>query len=220
MLKKIKPKTIFIILAILIIFILINRFSSRIDPEKIKSFLLSFGIFTPVIFMLLNAAAVTFSFLAAPPLWIAGMWIFGKELGFLYIYFSNLFGQTINFFLARKYGSPLITKLAGKKTMTKIDELMGVLNYQNFVILRLIGGIPTDYLSYASGLASIKVKQFFIITAFTSFYNCLIIYLAMYSILYYKNPWEPIIFGTVIAIQSIFSILTPIYLYKKSKPKL
>ncbi len=132
------------------------------SPEQVKEFVLSYGIWAPLIFIIL----FTFVPLTLFPdaiLAIAGGLIFGFGMGSVYIMIGALCGATLSFYIARFYGSWLREKLQGEKFLN-IDEQVKENGFLIVFLLRLIPLVPFDIISYSAGFSSIKYKDFILAT--------------------------------------------------------
>lgn len=158
-----KKISVFIILAcILGLFYYFDIFSFT-NPDEIKEFVLSYGIYSPIIFIIL----FTFVPLTLFPdaiLAIAGGLIFGLVEGSIYIIIGAFFGSTLSFYLARYYGEFLRKKLKSEKFLN-INEQVEKNGFLIIFLLRLIPLVPFDIISYSAGFSSIKYKDFIFATA-------------------------------------------------------
>lgn len=157
-----KKFLVFIVLGFLIgLFYYMDIFSFT-NPLQIKEFVLSYGVFAPIIFIIL----FTFVPLTLFPdaiLAIAGGLIFGLFEGSIYIMIGALCGATLSFYLARFYGSWLRKKLKGEKFLN-IDEQVKNNGFLIIFLLRLIPLVPFDIISYSAGFSSIRYKDFILAT--------------------------------------------------------
>lgn len=88
--------------------------------------------------------------------------VFGPVFGFIYNYISIVIGSIIVFFIARKYGMPLIQKMFEQKL---IDKYIGWLNGEKrfeklFAIAIFMPVAPDDFLCYLAGITKISVKKY------------------------------------------------------------
>ena len=133
------------------------------DPEEIKEFVLSYGVYAPIIFIIL----FTFVPLTLFPdaiLAIAGGLIFGLVEGSIYIIIGAILGSTLSFYIARYCGESLRKKLKGEKILN-INEQVKNNGFLIIFLLRLIPLVPFDIISYSAGFSSIKFKDFILATA-------------------------------------------------------
>ena len=97
-----------------------------------------------------------------------GVLVFGPVMGFVYNYVGIVIGSIIVFFIARKYGMPLIQKLFKKQL---IDRYIGWLNkgkkYEKFFAVAILLPVaPDDFLCYLAGVTDIDVKKYIAIIVF------------------------------------------------------
>jgi uncharacterized membrane protein YdjX (TVP38/TMEM64 family) len=147
--------------ALLGIFYSLDLFSFT-NPAEVKKFVLSYGVYAPIIFIVL----FTFVPLTLFPdaiLAIAGGLIFGLVQGSLYIMIGALLGASLSFFLARFYADWLRKKLQGEKFLN-IDKSVKQNGFIIIFLLRLIPLVPFDIISYSAGFSSIRYKDFILAT--------------------------------------------------------
>jgi uncharacterized membrane protein YdjX (TVP38/TMEM64 family) len=138
-----------------------------IDFQAIRQQVISYGIFSPLIFICLTAVSNILPSIAALPLWLIGVSLFGFP-GYLYILVSNTLGSSINYYLARRWGRLVLQKVVGAEGLRQVDKLAQLISPQTIFLLRLVGGSLSDYLSYAAGLMQIGFRVYLIATVFGS----------------------------------------------------
>lgn len=153
------------ILSLLVAYVvLFKHVSNKMDVDRIKGIVASFGIISPIIFILLHILTIIISPLAVSPVWMAGVSLFDIKSCLIFAHVAHFIGHTVNFYIARIWGRPIVTKFAGKKSMKEIDTFAEVVGIKLLLVFRLIGGPAADYISYGSGLTSIKFIPYFIAT--------------------------------------------------------
>jgi len=134
------------------------------NQEALRQYLESFGIWAPLMFILLQIVQVVITPFSHYVVGILGGYMFGTWPGFIYNLIGRIIGTLIAFYLARKYGRFIIEKLVKQKTIKKYDKLFekgkGILFLMYFLPL-----FPDDELSYLAGFSSIKSKIFIPIMA-------------------------------------------------------
>lgn len=163
--KKLTPVVIFfaIIAAIFAIYgkDILKIFS---DPENIKSYIESKGSRGALIYIALQILQIVIAVIPGEPIQIAGGYIFGTFKGFLYAEIGIMAGSAIAFFIARKFGIPIIRLFVSeKKLMQYKEKLESKKGLAITFLLCLIPGIPKDIIVYASGLTPISYRLFFFI---------------------------------------------------------
>ncbi len=163
LIKKFLPITIFIA-AIIAVFIIYGRDMLNIfsKPENIKSYIESKGRWGVLIYIALQILQIVIAVIPGEPIQIAGGYIYGTFKGFLYAEIGIMAGSAIAFFIARKFGIPIVKLLVGEqKLMHYKEKLESKKGLAITFILCLIPGIPKDVLVYASGLTPISYRLFF-----------------------------------------------------------
>jgi len=214
-----KNKLIFgvgLVVLLCVILYLIQSQISKIDIKEIKTFIYSFGILGPIVFIILNIITIVISPLTSFPFWIASISLFGFWPSLFYIIIGNNIGSVINFLIARNLGRPVVSRLVGKEGIEKIDEITKIIGMKTLFAVRFFGGIASDYISYAAGLTSMKFKPYFLISFFTTlpwlFLNVYFLNIALTF-----KPQYLILF----ALWSYISVFFfPLLIYKKNKGRL
>lgn len=161
-----------IILATLFIGILVFltiRFGSEVtklvsNPQKFRIYLLSFGPWSTVVFMLFQVLQVVIAIIPGEPIQIAGGYIFGTFLGTIYSIIGITVGYIIIFLAVKVFGYPLVKKLVPEKEFEKFSILINSPKLEATIfLLFLIPGIPKDILVYIAGLTPIHPIIFFLI---------------------------------------------------------
>lgn len=127
----------------------------NLDVEEIKAYILSFGIWAPIISFLL----MVFQSVAAPlPAFLitfANAGLFGWVKGAILSWTSSMAGAILCLYIAKIFGRNTVEKLTSKFALKEIDNFFE--KYGNFAILiaRLLPFISFDIVSYAFCVASI-----------------------------------------------------------------
>jgi len=82
----------------------------------------------------------------------------------------------INFYLARKYGKPIVTKLIGEHAMHTVNTYVEEIGPIMLVVIKLFQGGVFDYVSYAAGLTNLKSTVFFLVNVFGGLPGILVSY--------------------------------------------
>jgi len=130
--------------------------------SEIRKYVLSYGDFAPIVFIILFTI-VPLTLFPDALLAIAGGLIFGLYEGSIYIMIGALFGATLSFYISRFYGSWLKNKLKNEKFLD-IDNSIKKNGFLIIFLLRLVPLVPFDIISYSAGFSSIKYKDFILAT--------------------------------------------------------
>ena len=134
---------------------------SKLDVEVIKEYILSFGIWAPIISFFL----MVFQSIAAPLpaflLTFANAGLFGWVKGAMLSWSSAMAGAILCFYIARFYGRTAVEKLTSKFALDGIDKFFDKYGKYAILIARLLPFMSFDIVSYAAGLTSMSFWSFF-----------------------------------------------------------
>ncbi len=170
---KLRPNiSVYIVFAALLIGLLVFltiRFGPELtrmvsNPQQFREYLLSFGPWSAVVFMLFQVIQVVIAVIPGEPVQLAGGYIFGTFLGTVYSTIGITTGYIIVFFAVKLFGYPLVERFVPEKEFEKFSILINSPKLEATIfLLFLIPGIPKDILVYVAGLTPINPIVFFII---------------------------------------------------------
>lgn len=158
-------KLVITIVAVIVVGIIINKSGlfDGLTPTDIKNYVESFGIYAPIIYIVLFTL-VPLTLFPDSILAIASGMIFGLTGGFIYTMIGALCGATVAFYLARVLGREVLKKIIGEK-LRGIEAKIENNGFLVVFLLRLIPLFPFDIISYSAGLSKVKYKDFIVATA-------------------------------------------------------
>ncbi len=132
------------------------------SQEAMERFLRPFGIWAPVIFVLVQIAQVVVPVLPGGISCLAGVVLFGPVWGFIYNYAGIAIGSLCAFLLARRYGRPLVETMFGRASWEKYGKwLEGGKKFDRcFAAAIFFPCAPDDLLCFLAGLTRMTVKKF------------------------------------------------------------
>lgn len=137
---------------------------SMINVEAIKGYILSFGVWAPVISFILMILQSVVAPLPAFIITFANAGLFGWVNGALLSWSSAMVGAVLCFFIARLLGRDTVEKLTSKFALKSIDDFFKKHGKYAILIARLLPFISFDIVSYAAGLTSMSFWAFFVAT--------------------------------------------------------
>lgn len=164
-----------IVIAIFVVLLLALFKALGIDSlneEKIQTEISKLGVWAPLAFIFLSFLQVTFIPIPGAVTIIAGNYLFGTWLSFLYSYIGMFLGALLAFFLGRKIGRPFVNWIVGDKET--VDYYLKKLKGKETIILFfmfLLPMFPDDILCSIAGIMPITYSVFIfmqLITRFTS----------------------------------------------------
>lgn len=156
----------FVLFALFFVIILLVEYqfqlSSYIETERIRAWVASFGIWSPLIFIILYAVSLPLLIPASPFSVVAGG-LFGLYLGTLYTILGATLGASLAFLLARFLGKSFIKSYLEEKfsTIKKINNKLEDFGFTTILLVRLIPIFPFTASSFAFGLTKMKFSHFF-----------------------------------------------------------
>ena len=164
-----------IVIAIFVVLLLVLFKALGIDSlneEKIQQEISKLGVWAPLAFIVLSFLQVTFVPIPGAVTIIAGNYLFGTWLSFLYSYIGMFLGALLAFFLGKKIGRPFVNWIVGDKET--VDYYLKKLKGKETIILFfmfLLPMFPDDILCSIAGIMPITYSVFIfmqLITRFTS----------------------------------------------------
>ncbi|MCH7556377.1 MAG: FAD-dependent oxidoreductase [Planctomycetes bacterium] len=170
MAKKIfsKDKAKFLVLIIIIaagIFASIQfGLKDKLSIEKIRNFILSAGIWAPLLYMVAYGFTSIILF-PATLLSTASGAVWGPYLGTFYTVIGATISSSIPFFFARLLGRKFVGKMLSKANKMNIcDRFVGKNGFVAVFIMRLIPLFPWDVVNYGSGLCGVRFRDYLLAT--------------------------------------------------------
>jgi uncharacterized membrane protein YdjX (TVP38/TMEM64 family) len=136
------------------------------DYKRLRVFILSFGPYAAVMFILIQALQVVFAPVPGEITGFVGGLIFGNVLGTLYSTIGLLFGSMVAFYISRFLGLHFVEKIVKKDYIDRFNHFVRNKGVNVSFILFLIPGFPKDSLCYLLGLTHMRVVDFILINVF------------------------------------------------------
>jgi len=134
---------------------------AQLEVDSIKVYILSFGVWAPII----SFGLMIFQSVAAPlPAFLitfANAALFGWIKGALLSWSGAMAGATVCFVIARFMGRDAVIKLTSRFALEKVDAFFDEYGKYAILIARLLPFMSFDVVSYGAGLTSIGFWSFF-----------------------------------------------------------
>ncbi|HXZ38785.1 MAG TPA: TVP38/TMEM64 family protein [Thermodesulfobacteriota bacterium] len=131
--------------------------------HRLKTLILSFGLWAPLISAFLMVAQSVVLFLPAFPIFVVNALVFGPFYGLLLSWSSAVTGSMACFSIAKTLGRPVVERFVKKDHLETADRALK--KYEKYVIL-LFGFVPVvsfDVISYAAGLTLLAYWEFLLL---------------------------------------------------------
>ncbi|MFC4102014.1 TVP38/TMEM64 family protein [Paenibacillus xanthanilyticus] len=132
---------------------LLNHRYFHFTPEGVKRHILSFGVWSPLIYIIVYTIRPLL-FFPATVLCLAGGLAFGPVRGTVYTMIGFTCDSILVFVLARKFGGRLFSAPTGRILAWR--ERLEKRSFITVFTLRLIPVVPFDVTSVAAGLSSVR----------------------------------------------------------------
>jgi uncharacterized membrane protein YdjX (TVP38/TMEM64 family) len=134
------------------------------DHRRLKDFILSFGVYSPLVFILLQVVQVIVAPIPGGATEFLGGYLFGIKAGFIYSMIGLTLGSWAAFSIARMFEKWAIEKFVSAQTIRKFDYLVEHEGVIISFLLFLIPGFPKDALCYILGLTPMHLGIFLVIS--------------------------------------------------------
>lgn len=160
-------KLFFVFLVIVLIFVLGYVILKKTElwekvnsVEKIRNIVESGGVFSFLIFMLLQILQTTILQIPSILVTLAGLLIFGKWKAFILSFVSIIIGSIIMFWIGRKGGRKFVNFLVGEENANKWVQNLSNGKYL-FFLMMIFPLFPDDILCAVAGVTDMNFKFFF-----------------------------------------------------------
>ena len=129
--------------------------------DAIKNYILSFGIWAPIVSFLLMMFQSVVAPLPAFLITFSNAALFGWIKGAILSWSSAMAGAALCFYIARYFGRGVVEKLTSKYALESIDQFFEKYGKYAILIARLLPFVSFDIVSYGAGLTSMSFWAFF-----------------------------------------------------------
>lgn len=134
-------------------------------PEAVRAYLEGFGAWAPLALFLTQAAQVVVAIIPSGPVTFAGVAAVGPWWGFALSVAGGTAGSVAAFALARRFGRPMVAKLAGRGALDRYSDAVG--DDGRWLLLAFQIPIPVggDALCALAGLTRMPLGRFVLVSA-------------------------------------------------------
>ena len=158
-------KVFFIVFLVLVIgsLFIYQVFGSNFDLGEIKEYLKNFGIWAPIVFILLYTIGTIF-IPSTPLMALAGL-LFGFKYGLIYTMIGGISSSLIVFVVSRKLGQERVENILENKHLKylkKYNKRLGTGAIGDLIILRILPIMPFNILNILMGVSKIKIQDYIV----------------------------------------------------------
>lgn len=136
---------------------------NSLAPAALRDFIRSFGNLAILVYIIAYALNTISILPPIAPLSLTAGFAFGAVWGALYLMLGAMIGTSATFMISRYFGRSLIDKILRGK-LKRLDEKLSERGFMTVLFFRVIPLVPYEVLNYASGLSSIKFRDYFLAT--------------------------------------------------------
>jgi uncharacterized membrane protein YdjX (TVP38/TMEM64 family) len=135
------------------------------DQGRIRTWVADLSPWGPVGIVALEMAQTLVAPIPGQAIEAVSGYLFGPWLGTLYAMAGIVAGSLLSFFLARRFGRPLLLRLTSPKAVDRLDDLAQRGGPLFFFLLWLFPFVPDDLACLAAGLTPMRTRQFLLLMA-------------------------------------------------------
>ncbi|MBN8194145.1 TVP38/TMEM64 family protein [Bacillus sp. NTK074B] len=160
--KKKEIGKIMLFIAVLLFLMWLSRNFFHVKPHDIRDWIVSFGIWAPIVFIAAYTIRPLILFPASILSLAAGL-AFGAVEGFFYIIIGALGGATVAYYAATFLGAKWLKRPSPR--LEKIRDKMDESGFFYVLLLRLVPFLNFDLISYLAGMGKVRYLPFILATA-------------------------------------------------------
>ncbi|PKM78380.1 MAG: TVP38/TMEM64 family protein [Firmicutes bacterium HGW-Firmicutes-15] len=134
---------------------------SMVDVDAAKGYILSFGIWAPIVSFLLMILQSLLAPLPAFIITFANAGLFGWVKGAILSWSSAMVGAALCYAIARIYGRTVVEKFTTRAALKEVDKFFERYGKWAVLVARLLPFVSFDIVSYAAGLTAMGFWEFF-----------------------------------------------------------
>ncbi len=174
------------------------------DKESLKEYVASFGVWAPLAFFVLQFIQVIISPIPGNITTLAGGVLFGFFYGFIISFAAVFLGSLGAFLLGKKFGRPLVERIAGKEIVEKYMDSVSSRQRILLILMFIFPFFPDDILCLIAGLSALNLPSFALILILTRPWGLLFSALVG-SGLISVPPWLWITIGVIAIVFIVFA---------------
>ena len=159
----------------------------QMTPERIRQFILSFGVWAPLVYILAYAQPIV-PLPASVMTGLAGA-AFGKWQGTVVALTGATLRASTEFLVARMLGRDVVAKLL-KGKVAALDQKLSENSFKAVLLIRLIPNLPFDVQNYGLGFSQVKFLPYVVASFFGMLPGCFAFVYLGESITNPKQIWK------------------------------
>lgn len=166
--ERISVKTVILAaLSFVAVTVLLTLAIEAIGADRLREAVESAGPFAPLVYIGIRALTYIIAPISSGPLGFAAGVIFGLWPGLVLTLIAEVIGGSANFWIARRFGRPVVERLVGgQEGMGRVERFYNQASSPwMLAYARLFFFSIYDFISYAAGLTRIRYRHYLLVTA-------------------------------------------------------
>lgn len=130
------------------------------DRQLLRTWIAQFGIFAPIVFILIQAAQVVIAPIPGQVVALISGYLFGPVAGTVYSFTGVLIGSAVAFSLTKRYGRSFAESVIHDDVLARFDGFVEQVGIPGLIVFVLIPGLPDDVICFLSGLTKWSLRTF------------------------------------------------------------
>ncbi len=168
--RRITRKHVYIVAAVLVTAVLLwllrdyveQTFVVLSDQDTVSNYIQSFGILGPLVLGFFQVVQVIIAFIPGHVFVVAGGYVYGFPLGFLLNLTFVVAASQLAFYIAKRFGRPLIGRFVDAKTLDKWQSIADKQGILFFTIAFILPVFPSDAMNFIAGLSGMDGRKFLV----------------------------------------------------------
>ena len=130
------------------------------QPAELRLWLGQFGVFAPLVFVLVQTLQVVFAPIPGQALALVGGYLFGPVDGTAYSLAGVFLGSAIAFTLAKRHGREFVEETLQEDVVARFDGFVERVGFPGLVVFVVVPGLPDDAICFLAGLTRLRLRTF------------------------------------------------------------
>ena len=162
--KRSRRSALLALLAVVAVFLAISLLFRRnlawlSDPEAVRTWIRSFGLLAPVVYVLLQALQVVIAPIPGHVMGLVSGYLFGATWGTIISVTGAVIGSYVVFSLSRRLGRPFVERVVHPEALDQFDELTHQHGLLALFLVFLVPGLPDDVICFTAGLTDLRIDR-------------------------------------------------------------
>lgn len=159
--KKLRQNLTTVIIVILVVGVTVWGNKIGIPFDRVELFVKELGVWGPIVYIGILLLPIIFAPTPAAPFMLIGAHLFSWQAAMIYGLIGFTLGNSINFWIGRYFGKPLLKKVYSLDTFEDLEKKVPEsIEFWGIVALRLLPNPSFDFFSYLAGFGRMKYVKF------------------------------------------------------------